>query len=355
MPAELIILAILQIALVLYAILAGADFGAGIWELILRSPASSRDRKLIDHAMGPVWEANHVWIIFALIAVLNGFPSAFATLSSALWLPWLLALAGIVFRGAGFAFRSAPGTSADSRRRWEWVFAAASVAAPCFLGASAGAIASGKLPLSPTGEFIGDPFFSWINPLSFYSAVLALGACTFLAAVYLNWEARIASDSELETMWRRRALTIGVLMGVLAPAGLLVVAVAAPDLWTQFRIRAWPLVVISLASGSGTLVALFYARPLLAAVGAASAVASMMVGWGVAQYPLLVPPTLTVEAAKSPPAVLHAMLWGIGGTTVLVIPSLAYLWYLFKSGRLKATGDPGLVEPSVSRPGSHTH
>lgn len=333
MTPDIIVLLAMLVALVLYAVLAGADFGAGIWEFNTALQTSEKERDLIYRAVGPVWEANHVWLIFVLVGMLNGFPVAFAALSRALWLPLLLALVGIIFRGAAFAFRSYAVGASRQQAVWDAVFALASTAAPFFLGACVGAIASGRLTVTARGEYLGDFLIGWVSPLAIYTAFFSVGMCAYLAAVYLVREARMGGDATLIALWRRRALATGMLVGVLALAGLVLIAREAPQLWQGFGERAWPLVVLSVVSGIASLAALWWQRPILAMTGAIGTVATVLVGWGIAQFPMLVPPTITIESARSPDNVLWAMVWGIAGGAILVLPSLGYLLILFKSNK----------------------
>jgi len=341
MPPETAVAGIILLAVTAYAILAGADFGAGIWEFNTALRAPKRERELIYHAIGPVWEANHVWLIFVLVGLWTAFPAAYAAISRALWIPLLFALVGIVFRGVGFAFRSYAAGAVRQQAVWGAVFALASIAAPFFLGAAAGAVASGRLAVGEGGTYDGNFVTGWVNAMSLYAAVFGVGICAYLAAVYLTREAKMTRDRALEESWRSRALTTGAYMGVLAGTGLALAATEIPALADGFRERAWPLVILSVASGAASLVLLTLRRYTTAAIAAAGAVAAVIWGWGVAQYPALVPPAVTVENAKAPAAVLRAMLWAIAAGGVVLVPSLAYLFYLFKGKRPRETDETG--------------
>jgi cytochrome d ubiquinol oxidase subunit II len=336
---EILVLGVLLLGLTLYALLGGADFGAGVWECNTVLQASEKERALIYRAIGPVWEANHVWFVFVLVGLHTAFPLAFAAVGRALWLPLLLALVGIVFRGVGFVFRSYTAGAVRHQAVWGVVFAFASTAAPFFLGAACGAIASGHLAVTVSGEYTGDYVTAWLSPLSIFTAFFAVGVCAYLAAVYLTREAAQDNDLSLVALWRRRALATGAWMGILAMAGLAMVASDAPLLWAGFRERAWPLVGVSIAGGLGSLWALQQWRFTSAILGAGTAVAAVIWGWGVAQYPMLIPPALTMTAAKGPDAVLRVMLWGMLAGTVLLLPSLIYLFMLFKGKRPEAGAD----------------
>jgi len=332
MSPDVVVLAVLLLALTLYAVLGGADFGAGVWEFNTALQASERERALLYRAIGPVWEANHVWLIFALVLLQTAFPRALAAISQALWLPLFLALFGIVFRGAGFAFRSYAAGAVAQQQIWGAVFALASTAAPFFLGAAAGALASGRLEMTPDGRFTGSFLTGWISPLSIFSAFFAVGVCSYLAAVYLTREGAQINDAELTHLWRARALATGAWMGILAFAGIAIIASDAPVLWQAFRARGLPLVAASVVTGFGSLWALWRERFNLAVVGAASTVVCVIAGWGISQYPVLVPPRLTVELAKSPEEILRVVLWVVSGGAVLLVPALGLLFALFKRG-----------------------
>jgi cytochrome d ubiquinol oxidase subunit II len=332
MPApEDLLLGIMFLSLTLYTLWGGADFGAGVWEFNTAFSASDRERDLIYRAVRPVWEANHVWLIFVIVALHTAFPIAFAALSQALWLPLALAMAGVVFRGVGFTFRSYALGAVRQKALWGGVFALASTATPFFLGASAGAVASGRLEVTEDGRFRGSYLTGWLSPLSLFTGFLVVGLCAYLAAVYLVREARQAADAGQVVLWRRRALASGVWMGILATTGLVLVALEAPALSEALVRRGWPLIGLSIAAGVGSMICLLRGRLTAAALVAGLAASSIIWGWGVAQYPLLVPPAITVEAARSPDGVLWVMIAAIGGGTLLVVPSLAWLFYLFKA------------------------
>lgn len=333
MGPEQILLVLILLGLTLYAVFGGADFGAGIWEFHTVFAGTERERSLIYRAVGPVWEANHVWLIFVLITLHSGFPRAFAAAGRALWVPLSFAMIGIVFRGASFAFRSYADRAVRQRAVWDAVFALASIAAPFFLGAIVGAIASGRLAVTADGDFTGNYLTGWISPLSIFTAFFAVGVCAYLAAVFMIREAVAASAADLVEVWRRRALVVAVTIGMLAAAGLAYVAAAAPLLWEGFRSRAWPLVAASFVAGVFSLAAIWRRRFMAADVGASFVVATVVWGWGVAQYPLIIPPTISIDTAKGPAAVLRATVWAIAVGTILIIPSLGFLLYLFKGKR----------------------
>ncbi len=331
MAPEVIVLGIMFIALTLYAVLGGADFGAGVWEFTTVLQSDKKDKKLIANAIGPVWEANHVWLIFVLIIILNGFPVAFAAISRALWVPLLLALAGVVFRGAGFIFR-AYAVGADWLRETAGaVFALASTFTPFFMGMAIGAISTGELPIAADGSYSGNHLTDWITPLSIYSGILAVGMCAYLAAVYMTREAQLSGDPTLLERWRGRALSTGIWIGILAFLGLLMCRLEAQNLWTGLIQRGWPLIATSIVAGVGSLFALRSNKYQLGNLLAATAVATVLIGWALGLYPVLVPPAITIQNSKAPDVVLWAMATCILIGGAIMFPALWWLFRIFKS------------------------
>ncbi|QDS97435.1 cytochrome d ubiquinol oxidase subunit II [Adhaeretor mobilis] len=331
-PDDLLLLVML-VALTLYALLGGADFGAGVWEFTTALQSTDKQRQHIYKAIGPVWEANHVWLIFVLVILMNGFPVAFAALSRALWLPLLLALCGIVFRGAGYAFRSYSRGTGRELAMWESVFAIASTATPLFLGASVGAVASGQLAIAADGQYEASHLTGWMSSFAVFTGFYAVGMCAYLAAVYLAREAAVAKEDDLTQLWRQRSLSTGLWMGLLSIGGLAMVSIEAPTLAAGFAHRGWPLVVVSLACGIGSLIEVWRNNFLRAVIASSGAVAAVLWGWAVSQYPLIVPPTITSGVSKAPDNILWTMLVVITVGAVFLLPSLSYLFVLFKSNR----------------------
>jgi cytochrome d ubiquinol oxidase subunit II len=334
---EIILLLVVFAALTLYALLGGADFGAGVWEVNTALKSSDRERAMLHAAIGPVWEANHVWLILVLVTMFAAFPVAFAGVFRALWLPLLLALTGVVFRGIGFAFRTYTSGGARQQAAWDAVFAIGSTAAPFFLGASVGAVASGKLAIAGDGGFDGNYLTGWISSLSLFTGFFVVGMCAFLSSVYLAREISGLGDRTLVLLWRRRALTTGGMTGILALAGIVLVATGAPLLWEGFRVRSWPLVCGSMIGGFASLYSLVVERYRAAVVCAAIAVSAVIWAWGIAQFPMIVPPTISLDDTKAPANVLWLLVATIGIGALLLFPALGYLLYLFKTGRSEGT------------------
>jgi cytochrome d ubiquinol oxidase subunit II len=310
-----------------YALFGGADFGAGFWDLVAGTGERGRaQRRLIDDTVGPVWEANHVWLIFALVVVWTGFPAAFAAVASTLYIPLSLAAFGIILRGSAFAFRT-PIHDAPLGGSFARIFGLSSVLTPFFLGAVAGGIASGRVP---PGNAAGDVIAAWLNPTSALAGVLFTGVCAYLAAVYLTADARRSGDLDLAERFRRRALLAGVVVGAIALVGIGVLVADAPLLASGLFGRGLPLVGASAIGGVVSLFLLLRRRYRVARVTAALAVAGILWGWAVGQYPFLLVGRLTVADAAAGSATLSALLIALLVGAVLVLPSLLWLYLLFQ-------------------------
>lgn len=303
MSAASLLAAAMLGGLAVYAITGGADFGGGVWDLVARGPRAAEQRRLIERALAPVWEANHVWLIFVVIVLFSAFPPAFAALGIRFHAPLTAALIGIVLRGSAFVFRSYGGAPA-----WGRVFAVASAATPFFLG----------LVLAGITVASGD----WLGFFPFAVGALAVAIGAYLAAVYLTCE---TGDPLLRADFRRRA--IGSWLAVTALAALTLVA--APD---GFAGRLDPAVVaITAALALGALAALGRRRHRIARALAAGQAVAIVGGWGALQYPHLIAPDFTIHGAAAPPATLRLLVptLAIGGA--IVLPSLYWLMRVFKS------------------------
>jgi NADH dehydrogenase len=325
-----IVALILWFCVTCYAVLGGADYGAGFWDLTAGGARrGTRTRALIEHAMTPVWEANNVWLIFALVVLWTGFPRGLAAITSTLYLPLALAAAGIVLRGAGFVFRDALRDLAG-RRLAGTVFALSSLMTPFFLGASFGAIASGRVDPSATASPLG-----WVGPTPILVGLLAVFCAAFLAATFLTFDARRMLDEALERRFARCAIGSAFVTGALAIIGLFVVRSDAPHLYGGLLHAGLPLVILSGLCGIGviTLLVVGFSRGVRAlAVGA---VVAMLAAWGLAQWPYLLPTSLTVTAAAGAPATLVWLLVMFILAAVIVIPALGLLFTLDQRSRLQ--------------------
>ena len=328
-----VVAVILWLGVTIYAVLGGADFGAGLWDLIAGdAKRGERPRELIDASIGPVWEANHTWLIFDLVILWSAFPLAFSSLMSTLFVPLTLAAFGIILRGSGFAFRKYTRPLAG-RRAFGATFALSSVITPFFLGTALGAIASGRVP---AGNAAGDLWTSWLNPTSLLVGGLAVASGAYVAAVFLVAAARRRNDAGLERYFRRRALGMGIVAGGLSVAGLVVLQADAPVLYAGLAGRGLPLVVVSVILGSTTL--LLLARGVTRGIRAiaAGAVTAIVWGWGLAQLPAILPGSLTIDAAAAPAGTLDALVVISIAAAVTIGPSLALLFVLDGRRRLEA-------------------
>jgi cytochrome d ubiquinol oxidase subunit II len=316
-----------------YAVFGGADFGAGFWDLLAgNARRGALPRRVVDHSIGPVWEANHVWLIFVLVVMWTAFSEAFASIMLTLFVPLSLAAFGIVLRGSGFAFRKEV-TRVSSQRNFGATFAISSVLVPFCFGAVAGAIASGRVP---AGGVAGDHWSSWVNPTSVLGGVLAVAVCAYLAAVYMVWDAHRFAGAVMEEYFRRRAIVMAIVTGAIAIVGIFVLDADAEYVFDRLTSDALPLVIVSGLCGLGSLVLLVRRTHRIARVLAIGAVASIIWAWGVAQWPYLLPETLEVTENPAPDATLAAVLVVFGLAAAIILPSLALLYLLDQRSLLEA-------------------
>ena len=319
-----------------YAVFGGADFGAGFWSLFARGERGRRARELIDWAIGPVWEANHVWLIFVLVVLWTGFSSTFGSIFSTLFIPLSLAALGIVLRGAGFAFHK---TARRLRGRVlaERLFGLSSLLTPFVMGTVVGAVASGRVPV---GNAAGDPVSSWLNLTSLLIGALFVATSAYLAAIFLVSDARRAGAADLERYFTVRALGAAVVAGALAVAGIFELRADARTVYDGLTSDGLPLVIVSVLCGAAVLVLLRRGAPRGARPLAVAAVVAVVWGWGVAQYPYLLPKELTIDAGAAPSATLTSVLIVFGVAVVLVLPALALLYTLAQRSVIQEDAPP---------------
>ena len=337
---------ILLTSVTLYAVLGGADFGGGLWDLLAGSDRRGRaPRALIEESITPVWEANHVWLIFDLVIFWTAFPHGFAAVMTTAALPLWLALAGIVLRGAGFAFREELSRLPQQRAAGA-TFAFSSLLTPFFMGTVVGAIASGQIPANAGHASLP----AWTSPTALLTGLLFAGTCSYLAAVYLVGEAAHRSDRSLQHYFTRRAQAAALVTGALSLATLAELHASNPALFSRLTGRALPLVVIAGLCGLAVLGLLTASRPRGIRVPAALGVTAVIWGWGVAQYPELLPgTTMTLTSTGTPHATLIAIIWLSAAAVLIVGPSYALLFALQGHQVLQA-GDEETDFPA--RPGS---
>jgi len=326
---------VLLVAITAYVLFGGADFGAGLWDLTAGDARKgARPRAVVERGIGPVWEGNHVWLIFVFVITWTAFPEAYASITLTLFVPLTLAALGIVLRGAGFAFRKS--VVRTRYRRWFGAaFATSSVLVPYCLGAVAGGIASGRVP---AGGKAGDPVDSWINPTSVVVGLLGVTTVAYLSAVYLVWVARRLGDARMVRYFRVRAFGSGACFVVLAVVGAFVLRSEAPHVFDGLTSRAVPYVVVG-ALGAGltlTLLALDSLRGVRAL--AVLTVAAFVVAGGVATWPYVLPTSLTFADAAAPSGTLGTILVAAGLAVLVVVPAFGLLYVLDQKDLLEEEG-----------------
>ena len=322
------------LALILYALMGGADFGGGMWDLLATGPRAADQRNAIARAIAPIWEANHVWLILVVVLLFTGFPTAFAAMMTALNVPVMVMLIGIVLRGSAFVFRQYDLRMGPARHRWGTAFGIASFFTPFVQGVILGALATGRIRVTD-GSVTSGFFAGWLTPFAFACGGFALGLFAFLAATYLTLAT--PDRSPLQDDFRRRALGSGVLLGPLAGAVVLTARTGAPDLFQGLTNwwAPWLLLVTSVCA-LAALAALGSRRFGVARVAAAGQVMSILIGWCLAQYPNLITPDVTVANAGAPAATLRLLILALGAGAVILLPSLVFLFRLFQGGERRA-------------------
>ena len=331
----LAVAATMVVALILYTLTGGADFGGGVWDLLASGPRKRAQRQLVAHAIAPIWEANHVWLILVVVLLFVAFPSAFATVGIALHLPLLLVLVGIVLRGAAFVFRAYdPQRTDETTGIWRLVFAVSSTVTPVMLGVSFATVSTGALALDPvtrvpTGGFV-DP---WLAPYPLAVGLFFLAITAFLSAIYLVLE---TPDPELKADLRRRALWSAAAVGFLAFASLALARTHAPVLWQGLTARTWslPFQLLTGLLAVATIASVATRRDQLARVLAAGQVVLLVVGWAASQWPYLIVADLTLAAAAAPDSVLRPVVFALGVGMVVLIPAYGWLYSVFKAPTL---------------------
>ncbi len=321
--------AVMLLAVVVYAVLGGADFGGGILDLLASGPRRAEQRAAIERAIGPIWEANHVWLVLVVVLLFTGFPPAFGAISTALFGPLVLLLVGIVLRGAALTFRTYDRPDGPTTERWSLVFSVSSVLAPAMLGVVVGALASGRLPAGPGPAAWG--FERSLSSFTIATGVLACAAFAFLAATYLTVE----TEGDLREDFRRRAVAASLSLFVAAAAAAVLSARDAPVVFHGLTSRPWsaPLHVATGACALLALGALHTGRFRIARPAAALQVALIVLGWGASQYPYLVVPGVTLASASAPRATQVAVLGALAVGALTLVPSLWLLFRVFKGER----------------------
>ncbi|MDP9003663.1 MAG: cytochrome d ubiquinol oxidase subunit II [Verrucomicrobiota bacterium] len=326
--AALIVAGFLLVALIFYAVTGGADFGGGMWDLLAIGPRADAQQKAISKAISPIWEADHVWLILVVVILFTGFPGAFGAIMTALHIPVTLMLVGIILRGSAFIFRKYDTKTRKVRSRWSAMFGAASVFTPFVQGVTLGALATGQIRVAngivTTGFFAG-----WLTPFAFACGIFALGLCGFLAATYLTVdpevETHVQNDFRLRALWSGFSL-IPVALGVFVTS-----RTGAPEIFHGLT-TGWGLflMIVTACCATVALGALWLRQFRIAQIAAITEVALILTGWSFAHYPNLVIPDITITTAAAPAATLRLLLIALCLGAVVLLPSLAFLYYLFK-------------------------
>ena len=313
---------------VLYALTGGPDFGAGVWNLLASGPRKAEQRQALQHAIAPIWEANHVWLIFVIVLMFSAFPRAFSVISVALHIPIALGLLGIVFRGAAFAFHAYGIHTERTRQRWSHVFSASSILTPVLLGCIAGALGTGQIRV--VGGRVTSGFLAgWTTPFAWLVGAFTLALFATLAAVYLCAE---AEDRELQDDFRARALISEVVAGALAAVVVWRASSEAPLLHAVLMRSAWTWLVqaATAALALGTMALLWRRRPRLARYTCALQATLVVVGWGLAMDQHFVLPDVSMSYAVTYAPALPAFAVVFGGGAILLVPAFWYLLRVFK-------------------------
>jgi cytochrome d ubiquinol oxidase subunit II len=328
MAPELLLAGAIGVALCLYFLFGGADFGGGVWDLLATGPRAAAQRRAVAAAIGPVWEANHVWLILVVVILFTGFPQAFAAISVALHVPLTLFLVGVVLRGSAFAFRSLDMSGDHGQRRFGLVFSMASTIAPVILGAIVGALVSGDIHVR--GGLVTSGFFaSWLAPFPIAVGLFSLALCALLAATYLTVE---TDDPALREDFRRRALAAAVAVGVAALIAFLLAGDGAPRVRAALAARrwSWPFHALTGATALAAMAALATRRYRLARAAVAAQTVLILFGWALAQYPYLVVPDVTLQGAAASPRTQRLLLIALAAGLPVLVPSLMLLFRVFK-------------------------
>ncbi len=325
-PLNYLAAGVIVISLIIYAVLGGADFGGGVWDALARGPRASAQRRTVAEAMGPVWEANHVWLIIVIVLLFVCFAPAFAALFTALNVPLSIALVGIMLRGSAFVFRAHGRQATGEVSIWGIVFSAASIITPVLLGSCFGAIVSGNIHVDPKTGAVND-YLAWLAPYPLLLGLLALAICAFLAAIYLTLETK----GDLQEDFRKRAIGAWLVSVVLATLALPFSASAAPRIWagltSGFGLALVPAAVII---GAVAVIAVWQRRYQVARIAGIAQVALIIGGWALAQSPYLLYPDITIDNSASANAIILAMLIALAVGAIVLLPSMWLLYSLFK-------------------------
>ena len=313
------------LGLVMYAVFGGADFGGGIWTALASGPRAREQRDGLFHAIGPVWETNHVWLIFVVVTLFTVFPKGFAALCTVLPAPLVIALIGINFRGAAFAFRHFGRLSGNHIPFMAGIFAVSSILTPFALGMAMTATATGRIVFVNDSVQAG-PWF-WIGPFTLVGGLVGMAICAYLAPIYMT----VRTGGELRKDYRLRGIIAGLVLGILTTVAIPVAMVDAPLFAGRLiASRATLFVVLAVIFGITTEILLLRCRFLLAQIAAAGTVTFTITGFAAAMYPDLIIGQLSLAAAAAPPATLRAYFSVLVIGIIILAPSLLLLYWTFR-------------------------
>ncbi|MBV8352482.1 MAG: cytochrome d ubiquinol oxidase subunit II [Verrucomicrobia bacterium] len=326
---EILIATVMLASLILYALMGGADYGGGMWDLLASGPRKQRQRQAIVEAIAPIWEANHVWLILVIVLLFSAFPRAFSTTMIALHIPITAMLIGIVLRGSAFIFRKYDSTANAVQRRWSTIFGIASLFTPFFQGLTLGALTTGDIHL--VGDQVTTGFFAgWLTPFALTCGLFALTLLAFLAATYMTVATQsqpdLQNDFRLRALWAEAALIpLAIIVFLTSKYGAPLMYHGLTNWWAPLLL-AWTALSALIAT-----LALCFSRFYLARIAAAMQVTFILAGWGLAQFPHLVTPDVTIQTAAAPESTLKLLLLALGAGAVVLLPSLFYLFQIFKT------------------------
>ena len=299
-----------------------------MWDLLATGSRAGEQRSVIAKAIGPIWEADHVWLILVIVILFTGFPRGFAALSTALNIPMTLMLIGIVLRGTAFIFRKYNVKSDHAQDRWSTLFGAASFFTPFIQGLTLGALSTGQIRIID-GRITTGFFAGWLTPFAFACGLFALALFAFLAAVYLTVDA--TGEPRLQNDFRFRALWSGSALAPIAFAVFITARQGAPEMYNGLTQWWAPLFIgVTVVCTSTALASLWLRRFALARIAAIAEVTLILTGWSLAQYPRLITPDVTIFNAAAPEITLRLLTYALVAGAIVLFPSLFFLFRVFK-------------------------
>src|SRR6266850_80331 len=325
---ELIVAGFMFMALIFYAVTGDADYGGGMWDLLATGPRAGAQRDAIERAIGPIWEADHVWLILIVVILFTAFPPAFAAMMTALNIPFTLMLIGIILRGSAFIFRKYDIKSHEVKQGWSLLFGAASFFTPFIQGVVLGALSTGQIRIAD-GRVVSGFFAGWLTPFAFACGLFALALFTFLAATYLTVDP--STESHVQNDFRLRALCSGAALVPIAFVVFITSKEGAPEMYHGLTQWWAPLLIgVTLVCAIAALASLWLRRFVVARFAAIAEVTLILTGWSLAQYPRLIAPDITIFNAAAPETTLRLLTYAVVAGAIVLFPSLFFLFRVFK-------------------------